>query len=376
MKVCIIRNAEARTNASLKRVISGVLSSGNTPVLLTRSRYNEEKGVFKKKYSQENELIDNYEISIKAQTGRGLSNIFQLLNYQFSLLKWLLENKDKFDIIHAFDLDAGLMVYLFNKFKKKKYIYHIADFYIDSRGVNSNFLRNVIRKLEYCVINSAATTIICTEKRKEQIAGSKPKNLVVLHNTPSKKEEIETSFKNDKITFTYVGGLARNRFIEDAIDVFKEYKNFHLKLAGMGNVDAYAKEMSLKHDNIEYYGMIDYEEALKLYARTDVMFAMYDPKVPNYRYSAPNKVYEAMMYGKPIVVAQDTGVDNIVLDEDMGFSISYSKDSFKELLEEIEKDPSVLEEKGKNASLSYEKYSWNVMKNRLIDLYKDVEKKL
>ncbi|OLS02625.1 glycosyltransferase family 4 protein [Tissierella creatinophila] len=376
MKVCIIRNAEARTNASLKRVISGVLSSGNTPILLTRSRYSKEKGVFKREYSQENELIDNYEINIKAQTGRGLSNIFQLLNYQFVVLKWLLKNKDKFDIIHAFDLDAGLMVYLFSKYSKKKYIYHIADFYIDSRGINSNLLRKLVRKLEYSVINNAQTTIICTEKRREQIAGSKPKDLLVLHNTPSKKEILESSFKNDKITFTYVGGLTRNRFIEDIIDIFKENKNFQLRLAGMGNVDQYAKEMSLENDNIEYYGMIDYEEALKLYAKTDVMFAIYDPKVPNYRYSAPNKVYEAMMYGKPIIVAQNTGVDNIVLDEKMGFSIPYSKDGFKEILKSIEKDPSVLEKMGKNASLSYEKYSWNVMKDRLVDLYKDIEIKL
>lgn len=376
MKVCIIRNAEARTNASLKRVVAGVLSSGNKAILLTRSRYSEEKGIFKKEYFQESQYIDNYEINIKAQTGRGLVNVFQLLNYQFMVLKWLNKNKDKFDIIHAFDLDAGLMVYLFSKLNKKKYIYHIADFYIDSRGVNSNLLRKLMRKLEYSVINSADTTIICTEKRRNQIAGSKPKNLLVVHNTPSKKEELVTSFKNDKITFTYVGALARNRFIEDMIDIFKEYKNFDLKLAGMGNMENYAKEMALEHENIEYYGMIDYEEALKLYARTDVMFAIYDPKVANYRYSAPNKVYEAMMYGKPIVVAQGTGVDNIVLDEDMGFSIPYSKDAFKEMLESIEKDPSILEEKAKNASLSYENYSWDAMKNRLVDLYKAIEIKL
>lgn len=93
-----------------------------------------------------------------------------------------------------------------------------------------------MRKLEYSVINSADTTIICTEKRRDQIAGSKPKNLLVVHNTPSKKEELVTSFKNDKIAFTYVGALARNRFIEDVIDIFKEYKKFDLKLASMGNV--------------------------------------------------------------------------------------------------------------------------------------------
>lgn len=374
MRVCVIRNAEARTNASLKRVIVGLIASKSTPVLLTRSRYSKEKGIFKKRYSQEEKNIDNYEINIKAKTGRGMINIFQLISYEFAVLKWLMKNSDKFDFIHVFDLDAGLPVYIYSKLKRKKYIYHIADFYIDSRGVNNTLLRKFIRKLEYAVIKRAETTIICTEGRREQIAGSQPKSLVVVHNTPSKKEIVANSSKNEKITFTYVGGLARNRFIEDIIDIFKANKNFNLKLAGMGNMEEYAKESSIEHENIDYLGMIDYEEALKLYSQTDVMFAMYDPLVPNYRYSAPNKVYEAMMYGKPIVVAKDTGVDGIVVDEDMGFAISYSKEAFKGLLSKIENNKDILIEKGENASRAYEKYSWETMKQRLVEVYDDIEK--
>ena len=61
--------------------------------------------------------------------------------------------------------------------------------------------------------------------------------------------------------------------------------------------------------------MIDYESALELYAKCDLMFALYDPAIPNHRYSAPNKVYEAMLLGKPIIVAEGTGV------------ISWSKDT-------------------------------------------------
>jgi glycosyltransferase involved in cell wall biosynthesis len=227
--------------------------------------------------------------------------------------------------------------------------------------------------LEYKVINNAQTTIICTEARRKQIAGSNPKELLVIHNTPIMKEKPNHFLKNDKITFTYVGALARSRFIEKMIDIFKENQNFNLKLAGMGDMDDYARVVSLKHKNIEYYGRIDYKEALRLYSTTDVMFAIYDPKIPNHRYSAPNKVYEAMMYGKPIVVAKETGVDDIVVSRNMGFAIPYSKESFKELLTLIEKDPSILEEKSINASLSYEDYSWDIVKKRLVDLYNKIK---
>lgn len=374
MKVCIIRNAEAKTNASMKRVISGVLASSNIPLLLTRSRYNDKKGIFKEKYVQNNVEIDNYEINIPTKIGQGIKNIFQLIKYEFSVFNWLRKNKNKFDIVHAFDLDAGLMVYIFSKLSKKKYIYHIADFYVDSRGIKSNFISKIVRGLEYKVIENAEATIICTEQRREQIAGSKPKELYVIHNTPSKVGKVDSSFENPKLTFTYVGGLTRNRFIEHAINLFKQHQSFDLKLAGMGNASDYAKEASSNYENIEYYGMVDYEKALELYGRTDVMFAIYNPEVSNYKYSAPNKVYEAMMYGKPIIVAKGTGVDDIVSKEDMGFVIEYSKEAFEGLLVKIKENPEMLNEKAKNASLAYNKYSWETMERRFVKLYEQVEK--
>lgn len=245
MKICITRNAEARTNASMARVADALLSTENEICLLTRSRYCDDKTkIVESKYKYNKVNIPNYEIQLKAQTGRGMKNIFQLIHFQFLLVKWLLTNSDKYDIIHSFDLDTGLPVFLVSKLKKKKYVYHIADFYVDSRRGIPKILKKVVRKLEYMVISNAETTIICTEERKHQIQGSNPKNLVVIHNTPSKSlsisskqnKEFDTSNPNkENLTFTYVGLLSDSRFIKSVIDVFKEQPEFKLELAGMGN---------------------------------------------------------------------------------------------------------------------------------------------
>lgn len=379
MRVCIIRNAESKTNAAIFRVIDTLLDSGNQCLLLTRSRYNKDKGILKKEHNHNGHSVDNYEINIKVKAGRGLLNIFQLIYYQFIVFMWIMKNNNKYDIIHSFDLDSGLPVLLASKISKKKYVYHIADFYVDSRGGIPKTLKKFTRKLEYKVIENAETTIICTEERKEQIKGSKPKKLVVVHNTPSinisneKETSVESIGKEDNknLTFTYVGGLSEKRFIKSIIDVFKEHPQFNLELAGMGNLSDYAKQASEEYGNINYYGMISYEEALEMYSKCDVMFAIYDPSVPNHRYSAPNKVYEAMINGKPIIVAKNTSVDDIVRRENMGFVIKYNREAFEEVLYIISKDKSILKKYGQNALKAYNKYSWEEMKKRLINIYEN-----
>lgn len=382
MKVCICRNAEAITNAALARVSDALCEEFDDICILSRNRYSDEKrGVKKKEYKIDDRIIDNYEIVLKSTPGKGMINIFQLIAFQIRVLIWFLQNKKKYDIIHVFDLDVGLPAYLISKVTNKKYVYHIADFYVDSRSTLPSRLKSFIRKLEFLVINNAVSTIVCTEERVKQIEGSKPKNLTVIHNTPVIPKDVtneltgkdETGFYKQKIVFTYVGGLGKSRFIESALEVIKDYPQIILNIAGMGTSTDYVSEMSNRFDNINYYGMLEYAEALKLYSKTDFMFALYDPKVPNHKYSAPNKVYEAMMLGKPIVIAKNTGIDKIVTENNMGFVIEYSEEAFRNLVSKIASDSINWEEFGDNARAAYKKYSWPIMKKRLIKLYRDIK---
>lgn len=383
MKVCISRNAEARTNAALARVSDALCDEYEDVCILSRNRYSDEKrGVKKKEYTVDGRIsIDNYEIILKSTPGKGMINIFQLIAFQVRIFIWLFQNKKKYDVIHAFDLDVGLPAYLIAKSINKKYVYHIADFYVDSRSTLPSRLKSFIRRIEYLVINNAISTIVCTEERIKQIEGSNPKNLIVIHNAPIVSKELinqlkgedEICFKKQNIVFTYVGGLGKSRFIESALEVIKDYPQIILNIAGMGTLTDYVSEISNRFDNINYYGMLDYTEAIKLYSKTDFMFALYDPKVPNHKFSAPNKVYEAMMLGKPIIIASDTGIDKIVTENNMGFVIEYSEDAFRNLVSKIASDSINWEELGDNARAAYKKYSWPTMKKRLIELYREIE---
>lgn len=383
MKICIVRNAEGKTNAAIARIAFAMAPYADELCLLTRNRFTDGyKGIRELEYEIESRIIANYEIALRSGMGKGIFNIFKLIQYQYFTIKWLIKNSNRYDIIHVFDLDAGLPVMLVCLFLRKKYVYHIADFYVDSRiGIPGN-LKILVKKLEFLVVNRASATIVCTEKRIEQIKGSKPKKLVVVHNTPCFRSELidhlangvkaKRDFRNN-VVFSYVGALTEDRFIKTALDVIKRYPKVSLNLAGMGELVEYIKKIAQNHSNIHYHGRIDYHKALELYSGTDFMFALYDPSVPNHKYSAPNKVYEAMALGKPIIVAKGTSVDQIVLDNNMGMVIDYSEESFERILLKILDDKVDAVALSYNSKQAYAEYSWALMKKRISNIYGEIK---
>ena len=373
MRICIIRNSEGPMNAQLIRIGTALSKTDHEFFFVTRNRdaSNEDK-VIQKNLNIAGKNVPNYEIQLPAMIGGGIKNIVPLMKYNKILYNWLENNRDKYDAVHAIDYDvASVAMKIKNKYDKEL-VYHIADFYADSRLNIPNFLKTYLRRKEYDIINHADATIICSEDRKEQIEGSNPNNLIVVHNTPPiEQQELKKSsiLDKEKIELTYVGGLEKKRFIDQVIPVVKDLPNYGLTLAGsIGDAKETVAEIS-DIDNITFLGKVAYDEALQLYKEADVMFAIYDPSHPNHKYSAANKVYEAMLLGKPIIVANNTGMDKIVRTENMGYTIDFNQEAFKDLLLYIENNREEVLEKSKNAYEAYSRYSWEEMEKRIIDLY-------
>lgn len=363
-------------NAQLIRIGTALSKTSHEFFFVTRNRdATGEASVVEKTMTIDGKNVLNYEIQLPAMIGGGVKNILPLMKYRSILSKWLKENQEKYDAIHAVDYDTGAIAMQIKKKYKKKLVYHIADFYADSRLNIPTFLKKRLRQSEYQIINQADATIICSDDRKEQIEGSHPKNLVVVHNTPPRKQEaFATELQNKKeiLKVTYVGGLEKKRFIDQAISTVKDNPNYHLTLAGsIGDAREAVSEIE-KIRNIDFLGKVSYEQALELYKDTDIMFAMYDPKHPNHTYSAANKVYEAMLLGKPIIVANNTGMDKIVRAEDMGYTIDFTKEAFSNLLDYLTKNRKELYEKSENAYEAYARYSWEEMEKRIIHLYENL----
>ena len=117
-----------------------------------------------------------------------------------------------------------------------------------------------------------------------------------------------------------------------------------------------------------------YEDVLNLEEDANLLFATYNPEILNHKYSAPNKLYEAMVLGKPIIVCKNTGIDELVKNENIGISISYDAKKFIEVIENLSENKELQKKLSDNAKRLYnEKYSWKQMEKRLIEEYEKID---
>ncbi|MBE3582471.1 MAG: glycosyltransferase family 4 protein [Thermoanaerobacteraceae bacterium] len=317
--------------------------------------------------------------SYPASYGLGLKNIYHILRWQAFLLRFFIRNRQGIRICHACDLDT-LLPCLFSKLLwGNRVIYDIFDFYAESRRTIRGFIRKLLYMLELKALNIADAVILVDEARREQIAEGKPRHVTIIYNSPpdilNALRFSASPIRRAELHLAYVGLLQVERGLLEMLEVFTRHPEWYLDLAGFGGGDEERiLRLARSLPNVTWHGRVPYKRALELSYAADVLFATYDPTIPNHRYSSPNKVFEAMMLAKPVVVARDTGIDRLVKEVNCGLVVPYGDVAVLEAaLAHLAQDPALRQRLGENGRRAYEeKYSWDLMRKRLLALYNEL----
>jgi glycosyltransferase involved in cell wall biosynthesis len=366
-KIIIIRSNPVDPDSRVEKEAYSLIKGGYDVSLVVWDREHNHTSIDKKDILDVS--LDRYRIGARSTYGEGVKNLKAFLIFQLCIAKFLIKNHSKYDYIHACDFDTAFTTSICALILRKKYVFDIFDYLATEP---KTIFEKVVNNLEHWIINHAAATIICTEKRKEQIQGSKPKKLEIIHNSPAKIkfQHVELKSKSSKIRLVYVGVFQDYRLLKELIDAVAKMQNVELHIGGFGKLENYIKDFADKSNNIFYYGKLSYPETLSLESQADIMTAIYDPQIGNHKFAAPNKFYEALFLGKPLIMVKGTGMSQEVQDNDLGILIDYDENSFVNgvrALIDRKKDWSQISRRMKN--LYNEKYSWEKMSTRLVSLY-------
>lgn len=375
-RVVLLRSNPVSPDPPVEKIASALLGFGYEVRILAWDRDNNYKEKSRELNVEGGKVIITT-FGITAQYGGRFKSIGQLLFFQIRIANWLIRNHERYDIIHAFDFDTGFIALKCAKKFDKKLVYHILDFYVESHGLHNTQLGKIIRKLEINVINDSNQVIICSEKRKIQIRESHPLKVCVIHNTPQFLSELDTDYTilhdNKICKIVYVGILAKGRFIEEIANIVEMDKRFEFHVGGYGYLEKKISDLAKRYNNIFFYGKLSYTETLSLEKEGDIMTAIYDPSIPNHKYAAPNKFYESLMLGKPIIMVRGTGFDEVVEQKEIGYVIEYSEESLKNGLEELLLRKEKWGEMGERGKRLYqEEFSWEIMRQRLFSVYQEL----
>lgn len=373
-KIVILRSNPVDPDPRVEKEAEALIEAGFQVFVLCWNR-ECNSGYRKEHINIKNRSVEVIRIGCKASFGDGMKNVFPFLRFQIMIGKYLLKNRDRYDVIHACDFDTAFTANIISRLLKKKLVFDIFDFIF---GNPENLFQKLIKNLQLYIINSADATIICSEKRKLQIQGSRPKRLTIIHNTPQNQlvcmEEKKEERKDNKRTrLVYVGVLQEFRLIKETLECVSKLQNVELHIGGFGKYENYVKKYSKKNDNIFYYGRISYESTLELEKNADIMLALYDPIIENHIYAAPNKFYEGLMLGKPLIMVKGSGMSEIVEQNNIGVLIECSEEGVKSGVQDlIERQHEWDGMKMRMQQLYKDRYSWDIMKSKLINLYEHI----
>lgn len=318
---------------------------------------------------------------LRAPYGARWRNTPRKIRWNLWLLRWLVLHRSQYTHIHACDLDTAIPAIIVKLLFRKTVVYDIFDNIVLSAiaaqpaGVNPavRAAARIIKCAENFVIRRADAVILVDESRKE-LLGAVPKRLEIIYNSPDALPPPQIEQPSDKtgLRIAYVGQLSLERGLLEMLEVLSRRPEFKLDLAGFGCDEECILKKARGLANVTWHGRVGYTTAIEISRGADVLFATYDPAVPLHRYSSANKLFEAMMLGKPIIVARNTGMDRIVEEHHIGIVVDYADPAQLEAALDYAMQMTTEERLGistRSRAVYDTLYSSEIMNNRLVALY-------
>ncbi len=326
------------------------------------------------------EIIDGINVVRTRNTG-----YMNILPYDiFRLRPWwrqlykigkMLHDKSHFDAVHCHDFDtlpAGIQL------KKKLGINLIYDAheiwgYMVARDIPQWWANHFLRK-ESKLAPQADHIITVAEPHESYFKKMGCKNVTLIR---SSKPLVSTEYQapsNQVFTLIYIGGLNNSRFLLEAIDICKGLENVHFTIAGYGSIESEIKELANKISNVKFLGKLPMSEVLPLTLKADAVHCVFNPSNKNNQVGPPNKVFEAMATGRPVLATKGIYSGDLIDKYQMGQTIGFNSEEYTKALIKLRDDPQLREKLGRNAlEAAKGEFNWGVQEARLLDIYKNLE---
>lgn len=269
--------------------------------------------------------------------GRLISRATWLAGYAWNLRSWgrtIAADASQFEVWHAHDF-AGLVAVSGSIPKNAALVYDIHDLFVETGtgALLPAVLRGAIRRYERHLMRGVALAVAVNEPLADMIkTRSRPRSMIVVHNCaprwtpPEPRVDLirqAAGIPPDAPIVLYHGLLSANRGIDKLLEAIlhPDLAKAHLALMGYGELKS---ALSVAAAEARFGGRLHIldpvspAELLPWVASADVG-AMAMPRASlNLYLSTPNKLFECLSAGTPVVVSDFPAVRAIVIGDPLG----------------------------------------------------------
>ncbi len=315
------------------------------------------------------QTVKTDEISVlKLKKGR-LSILFYL---EFAIRTFVQLMRKDVRIIWAADFFVLPVCYLVGKIKRCTILFDSREVYTEISGFNNKpFIKKMVKIVEGFILHRISQTFTTgpLDSRHIEKLYDLPKT-ELLRNMPRRSTSENPVDYRTKLpeklkgpVLVYQGTLVKGRGIEASLDILKKYPDCGLVLLGGGEhqsgYEKMAAEMGIA-ERIVFAGKIPQDQLIEYTAGADAGLCLIDNISGNNYYALPNKLFEYLMAGIPVLVTDLPQMKEIVDTFEVGAVIPENDiDSVVSVLKTWQKSSGTIRKLKANCSKASQILNWD-----------------
>ncbi len=301
------------------------------------------------------------------------------LSFNFRLFLFLLFSRT--DLLVSNDLDTLAANYLVSVVKKKPLVYDTHELFTEvpelqnspvKKAIWSKLEKSLLPRLKsvFTVNNSIANWY----RKKYGIAISVVRNIPSGSALPLLKDRVSLGLPTDKKIIIFQGaGINVDRGGEELVQSMRYTKDILLLIVGSGDVIPQLKITAGRSefsDKIRFIEKLPYPEMMQYTRNADLGLSLDKASNMNYRYSLPNKVFDYIHAGIPILASRLPEIESLINTYAVGdFIDSHEPVVIAEKINELFGNPNRLATFKKNCRLAAIELTWEKEEKELIRVY-------
>lgn len=287
------------------------------------------------------------------------------------------------DFVNCHSVSALPLSYALAKVCKATLIYEPHELETETLTMQS-WRRSLAKMLEARLIKSASLVIAVSASAARKYSSDYGIDRVhFIRNLPMRVEleqlagQNEITFRSkfgmsrDDIIFLYQGVLAPGRGVEVILDAFKVAdRKRHVVFMGFGVLEGQVRLAAKKHENIHFHPPAPSNQLLKYTVGADVGIAFLDRSCLNHEFALPNKLFQYLHAGKPVLCTSLIEMSKIVNEYEVGWLAEPDSDSLQAAINAI--SLSEIQTIRENIQVAVETLNWQDEEKRLNNIYDEL----
>jgi len=314
-----------------------------------------------------------------------LFNKGALFYAEYNLRLFLILLFSKVDVYHSNDLDTLLANYLASIIRRKPIVYDSHEYFTGVPEIqNKTFVKKVWTTIENHIFPKLKHIFTVNQSIATLYEEQYGKELKIVRNIPRKKTwTIDKSKQqlglpeNKRIIITQGAGINTDRGMEEALEAMLFLKDVCFVIIGNGDVIPKLKKRTLElnlEKSVIFKDKMPYEEMMLFTQHAEIGLSLDKNTNINYKLSLPNKIFDYIHAGVPILASKIKEVEAVITKHRIGLFIENHEP--KHIAQQIEKalDENLKFKYQKNIKNAALQLNWENEEKNLVEVYKKIAK--